>query len=212
MWILEWLVAFTVRNTALITACGVVFIGLLLAAIAVVKTGKSSVYLGAAALLSGAWSLFAIVYNIQWKIATCCAAILWILGGITYLFAFCGLIARGKALDRKARQAEIKRRLQYVLPDRENTFVQARMNSVLRACDGENFSVAERADVGYARKMLSAVLEMPLSAGERLQAEDVGKMLSLYMQKERWSVSDLRAINDAFSVLLKLCAKYSVAV
>lgn len=206
-----WLKEFAAENQALVTACGLVFIALAIAAVLVVTTGKSSVYLAFCGIASGGFALFLLAFDVDFTSGAYASAGLFVAAGIIYLFAAGGLIAKQKAWERCARKFEQERRLQYGLPDRENAYVQARLNTVLRM-DGEEegLAVSERVDLGYAKKMLSAVLEKPLSAGERLQAEDVGKSLGVYMQKSRWSAADLRAVNDVFSVLMKLCAKYSV--
>ena len=204
LWV--WLKEFAAENQALVTACGLVFIALAIAAVLVVTTGKSSVYLAFCGIAGGGFALFLLAFDVDFTSGAYASAGLLVAAGITYLFAAGGLIAKQKAWERCARKFEQERRLQYGLPDRENAYVQARLNTVLRM-DGEEegLAVSERVDLGYAKKMLSAV-----SAGERVQAEDVGKSLGGYMQKSRWSAADLRAVNDVFSVLMKLCAKYSV--
>ena len=202
---------FTAQNRELVTACGLVLSALIVGACLVVTTGKSGLYLAVCGIAGGGFALFLVGFDMDFILGCYASAGLCIAGGVVYLFAGCGVIAKQKAWERCAREFEQARRLQYGLPDRENAYVQERLNTVLRM-DGqeEDLAVAERVDLGYAKKMLSAVLEQPLSAGERLQAEDVGKSLGLYMQKSKWSAADLRAVNDVFSVLMKLCAKYSV--
>lgn len=202
---------FVGENRELVTACGVVFIALLIAAALVVATGKSGVYLAFCGIAGGCFAFFLLRFDVDFTSSAYAAAGLLTAAGIIYLFAAGGLLAKQKAWERCARKFEQERRLQYGLPDRENAYVQARLNTVLRMDERqERLAVTERVDLGYAKKMLSAVLEKPLSAGERLQAEDIGKSLGVYMQKSRWSTDDLRTVNDIFSVLMKLCAKYSV--
>lgn len=208
-----WLLVkeFVLENTAMITACGLVFVALLLAAIFVVKTGKSGIYFAVCAMAGGGFALFLLGFDVDFTQGAYTSAGLCVAAGTVYFFAVCGWIYKQKSWERCVRRFERARKLQYGLPDRDNTYVQARLNTVLRTETDENgLAVTERVDLGYARKMLSAVLEKPLSAGERLQAEDIGKSLGVYFQKPRWSAADLRAVNDVFSVLMKLCTKYSV--
>lgn len=124
-------------------------------------------------------------------------------------------LCRKRIQRRKARRAEIARRLQVTLPDRENSYVRARLNTVLQVPQERDYKKSADgapARLSYARKLLARVREEELSTAERLQAEDIGKIFALYLQKPRWSSEDLRTVNDTFSVLLKLSAKYAVAV
>ena len=121
---------------------------------------------------------------------------------------------RKRMQARRARRAEITRRLQYSLPDRENSYVRARLNTVLQVPqhDYKKLGDGEPVRLAYAKKLLARVREEELSAAERLQTEDIGKTFALYLQKPRWNNEDLRVVNDTFSALLKLSAKYAVAV
>lgn len=201
-----------VQNKALFIACVSALILLLVAAIATVKTGRSGVYLAFSAAIGGGFAWFALSVPVRMLYLSYAAAGLFVCGGVGYLLTVCAFIAREKKWARYAERRAELRKLQYCLPDRENTYVQARVNSVLNANCGEDLPEVEQIDFGYARKLLSALREKPLSVGERLQAEDIGKSFGVYLQKPRWSVADLRAVNNAFSALMKLCAKYSVGV
>ena len=204
---------FVAQNLALVLACSVAAMVVCVAAVLVVKTGRSGLYLAFSVITGGGFALFALSFHLEFRLGAYAAAALCVLDGVGYLFAVCGVLIRERTWQRRARRAEQARRLQYCLPDRENSFVQARLNTVLKAADGEDgLPVAEQIDLGHARRLLAEVLEKPLSVGEKLQAEDIGKSFSIYLQKTRWSVADLRAINDAFSALMKLCTKYSVGV
>lgn len=211
MYVWIFIKGFVLENRVLVLAACAVFLLFLVAAIIVAKTGRSGVYLAFSSMAGGGFTLFALFFKIDFILGLYTAATLCVLAGILYFFAFCALLAKGRGLTKKYRLEEEKRRLQYTLPDRENSYVQARLNTVLCAdCGGEKSAHYARVNLGYARKLLSAVKEKPLSAGERLQAEDIGKSFGLYVEKSRWSATDLRAVNEAFSVLMKLCAKYSV--
>lgn len=143
-------------------------------------------------------------------------AVFLLLGGGGLFLSTCAGILRQRIKRRRAEREEIRRRLQYTLPDKENTFVRARLNTVLQVpqtpTDYKKTAGGEPVRLTYARKLLAKLLEAPLSAAERLQAEDIGKTFALYLKKETWDNADLRGINDTFSALLKLSAKYAVAV
>ncbi|MBQ7913313.1 MAG: hypothetical protein IJ308_08405 [Clostridia bacterium] len=209
-WKIRELVA---QNRELVIACIAALVLLSVAALLTVKTGRSGIYLAFSVAIGGGFALFALAFKIRFRLGAYAGAALCVFDGIIYLLAVCGLVAREKAWARRAHRREQVRKLQYCLPDRENTFVQARLNTVLNTTYGEDgLPVTEQIDFGYARQLLAALREKPLSVGEKLQAEDIGKSFGAYLQKPHWSVADLKAVNDAFSALMKLCAKYSVGV
>ncbi len=118
--------------------------------------------------------------------------------------------------EKKRLQKEAaNRRAQFVLPDRDNTFVRARLHTALQEptdikvqeCDGEK---REEFRFAYARKLLTKLKNAPLSATERLQAEDMEKTLGLCLQKERLRPEEIRLMSDTFAAVLKLAAKYAV--
>ena len=123
---------------------------------------------------------------------------------------------RKQKKEKKRRiQAEITRREQFVLPDRDNSFVCARLHTALQDANlpklQENDGV-KREDFrfDYVRKLLTRLKNAPLSTAERLQAEDMEKTLGFCLQKERLQTEDIRLVNDTFSAVLKLAAKYAV--
>ena len=145
------------------------------------------------------------------------AAFLLAYSGTLYLLLFGILVIRRSILERKRRRAEIARRLCYTLPDRENTYIRARLNTALQIpkealneyMDASD-ALEEPVKLEHARILLSKVREAPLSRAERLQTEEMGKALSLYLRKEGWTIEDLRAVNELCASLLKLSAKYAV--
>lgn len=130
---------------------------------------------------------------------------------ISLLFLLC-VYMRKKITSKKNAQ----RKLLYTLPDRENTYIRARLNTVLQAktkgIDELGFESAETTaySFGYARELLSKVKEAPLTLIERAQAEEIGKLFGLYLHKTAWNAKDIHVLSDAFSALLKLSAKYAV--
>lgn len=108
------------------------------------------------------------------------------------------------------------RDLEYALPQKDNEYIRSRLNTVLRAseevsCERDE-GYKETVRLSYARKLLARVKQAPLSVAERLETEEIGRAFALYLAKEEWNASDYRTVNGLFSVLLKLSAKYSVAV
>ena len=145
------------------------------------------------------------------------AAFLLVYSGVLYLLLFAILVVRRSILERKRRRAEIARRLCYTLPDRENTYIRSRLCTALQfpkeafnADMGTSYGLEQPVKLEHARLLLGKVKEAPLSQAERLQTEEMGKALSLYLLKDAWSIEDLRAVNELCASLLKLSAKYAV--
>ena len=114
-------------------------------------------------------------------------------------------------------QGRDRRNLQYTLPDRDNTYVQSRLNTALHVPEyGEHGEGAQKnketVRLGYARRLLAKVKEAPLTPAERLETEEISRLFAYYLTKENWDAAELRAVNDLFSCVLKMSAKYSVAV
>lgn len=137
--------------------------------------------------------------------------------GAVYLILFATLSVKKKIEERKLRRAEIRRRLFYTLPDRENSYIRTRLNTALRVEEepvneytGALKEEKEPMKLEYARRLLGRVKAAPLSTAERLQTEEMGKAFSLYLQKDGWTAEELRAVNELCACLLKLSAKYAV--
>ena len=112
--------------------------------------------------------------------------------------------------ERKNSRAKVERSIVYTLPDRDNSYVRARLNTTLYVKSGETEVEPAPMKLGYARELLNGIKNAPLTVAERLQAEEMGAMLSVLLHKEEWSLSDMRCANDLCASLLKLCAKYAV--
>ena len=214
MWFFQRIRLFLQQNAAFSCACAIGYFAFVAGAFFVSATGRSRVYCALAAVVGGGWCIFSVAYRLAWRLAVYGGAGLCVLGSVIYLGALVSHFSQVRAW-RRSQAVENKRlqRLQYALPERENTFVQARLNSLLQTEKDENDKViAARVDMCYAKKLLAAVLEQPLSATERLQAEDLQKIFAAYLKKPSWTAADVREVNDTFSLLMKLCAKHSVVV
>lgn len=196
-------------HTVYFLTCGGVAFGLILASLFVAR-GNAGGFLALASLCVGAWFAFSLAYGFAAEGRAYAFALFACVGGICYLCALSARTRQAKIALKAARFEAEKRRLQFALPDQENPFVQERLTSLLRQQSAE--AVSDGADLRYAKKLLSALLAQPLSAAERLQAEDVGKTLAVFMGKPQWKNEDLRTVNDTLSALLKLCAKHAVPV
>ncbi len=124
--------------------------------------------------------------------------------------------ARAARKERKRKRVEQGKRLQYALPDKENAYVRAKLQSTLREEIPPLASEIEADKVGvrlrYARGTIAKIREAALSPVERLEVEEASKILAAYSYKERWSTEDIKSINELLGRLLKLSAKYEIAV
>ncbi len=138
--------------------------------------------------------------------------------GVLYGLLFAYLTLQGKRAERKAKREEEKRRLQFVLPDQENAYLRDRLHTALKTAEsnGEKEFSTDKRSVGvrlsYARKMVAKLKEAPLSPIERLDIEEMARTVLLMERKGRWSGTEIKMINEIFACLLKLSAKYEVAV
>ncbi len=143
----------------------------------------------------------------------CCLGILLssLLGKILY-WSIKGIGGvKRRILKKKARTLEEKRRLQFTLPRRGNGYLRERLNTAL---SGEHFKGSEGAEarLEYAEKMLAKTREANLSSVERLDVEEMAKVLSFYEGRKEWSGEEREEINEILGALLKLSAKYEIAV
>lgn len=217
MWkTIEELYAFLFNGNAVLAVIfAVAVIALTVAAIISRSVKHAGVYAGGVAIALGCAWLAVLGNGIKVKEAAACLAVLAVVGGALYLCVFFSIALWTKREKRKNERAEQAKKLKYALPDRENAYVRARLNTVLRTPEtpekeppvGEKYFRLE-----HARKMLSAVREKELSTAERLETDELASILALYARKEEVNTEDLRVINDAFLRILKLSAKYEVAL
>ena len=216
MWFWERLQEFVSENPALFIGFTVAAGLLVIAAIVSILADGKGVYAACAGIVGGGFALLILLGKVQERAVGYGISGLAVFGGVIYLFVYTIVTIRRKIRLRKLRRAEEGRRMQYTLPESENTYIRARLNTVLQvpeeSVNYKKTSGGEKVRLAYARSLLARVKEAPLSAAERLQAEDIGKTFLLYLKKEEWTAEDLRVVNDTFSCLLKLAAKYSVAV
>lgn len=215
MWWIERSVEWITENRELCIAFAVTVLALQIFAVIGILTNSAGVYSAFACIFGGCFGIAVLVLELSPYLAALGLGVFAIVAGLGYLTVFSAVSLRRRSRERRARRAEIARRLQYTLPDRENSYIRARLNTVLQVPEERDYKRSdggEPARLDYARKLLARVKSEPLSAAERLQAEDIGKTFALYLQKPRWDSADLRVVNDTFACLLKLSAKYAVAV
>ena len=201
-------------NTVLTVAFFIAVWGLLLSAVLGFFLHAVSVYGSLATMILGSFWLVSKWKAIPTEHAGICLAVLAVLGGFGYLVVFTIITIIKSVKKRKAERAEIEKRVQYTLPARDNSFVRARLNTVLRVEEPPTVEKTENIEntlsLSHAQKLLARLREMPLSTADRLETEEMSRLLSTYTHKDTLTTGDMRTVNDTFAYLLKLSAKYSL--
>lgn len=138
--------------------------------------------------------------------------VLSLLVAITALLQFLLLVC----IDVYAWQTEKKRKsreegkaLLFTLPDKENLFIRERLNTSLSPKEEQYFSSSDL-QMEYMRKCIVKLKGAKLSPADRLAVENYSRIITAYMSAEALSAQELRGVNDTFSALLKMSAKYAV--
>ena len=92
-----------------------------------------------------------------------------------------------------------------------NEYTRSRLQANFAPVD-KGIGYRETVRLAYARKLLERVKDAPLSLAERMETAEIGGVFALLLEKENWNNAEYKRINELFARLLKLSAKYSVAV
>ncbi len=137
------------------------------------------------------------------------------LAGAFYLLLYALLRLRKKREEKKRAREKMLRRIEYALPDGENTFIRDRLHTALqvKGQEGEE-EVFYREQIGlrlgYASEAAERVKEGALSVIERAEVDEMCKALAVYARKDGLTEGEIKALNEIFARLLKLCAKYQL--
>ena len=208
----EFIPLFSENKTA-IFICGGYLIFLCFALILSVYCGGERAFSAWHTLSGGVVTACVFACNMTMRASCVWIACLYALGGIFQLILLACMAAKQKRKLRAARREEELRTLRFTLPDKDNSYVRARLNSVLQekpVADADEKPSFRAFDLAYAQKLSQKLKEAPLTFAERMQAEELSKLFRLYGEKRQWSVGDGQTLNEAFSALLKLSAKYAV--
>lgn len=130
-------------------------------------------------------------------------------GGIALVWLISWL--RKKA---KARRKKRYRKIEYTLPERNNSYIRDRLQTALQMSNRIDEGVYSREEIGlrfgYAQNLVKGLQGEPLTVVERAEVNEMLKILSVCFEKEEWSRAELITLNDIFMRLLKLSAKYEI--
>ena len=141
---------------------------------------------------------------------------MWQLFGlICILFLLVALINKvKKTAERKKERAERERRLQFALPEKNEEFIRARLDSVLnervRKSDTEVRALSKEYSFSYIKKLIALLKEKRTSSADKIQIEEYAHLIGVYAVKEKWTGDDLGVVNEAFARVIKLSGKYAV--
>ena len=149
------------------------------------------------------------------KLSSCERLLLTAFLGGGMVFVLCILVrwvclVRQRKRRERQRNMEVERQVQYTLPRWDNGYIRTRLQNSLKVENMDEEGRHVRVRLGYARILLGKIKDAPLTIADRLQVEEMGKAFALYREKECWTASELRGLNDLCSALLKLSAKYAV--
>ena len=206
---IDFVLEFVNAHVALVAVASGSLILLTFAAIFSAIVCSMKVYLGVLPMLAGGGILLYAFAQANSRQLLILFGIFAVWGGFAYFAGYVISASSRLSVRRKSERQEKRRDLQFTLPERENSYVRARLENVLRVGEKEVDGVW-KTEFAYAKSLLAKLKGAELSGVDRLQMEELAKLLALYGKKEKLSAADLPLINDAFAILLKLSAKYGV--
>ncbi len=132
-------------------------------------------------------------------------------GAFLYFVLTAALDLREWVAKRKKYRLEEGKALLFSLPDKENAFLQERLQTSLSQTPPTNeYDLSTQLQLEYVRKNIIKLKGAKLSPADRLAVENYSRIVTAYMSAERLSTEELLGLNDTFSALLKMSAKYAV--
>lgn len=212
MFVVFWLYETVFCSSKVLLVCfAVMLIGLTLGGIISWRLQQSGYILVAGILGIGAHllvisgmkiSIVRIVTYLGVMLCTCAFA---------YGFALVFVGIRGYIIKRKKEREKVERAVCYTLPASKNEYIRNRLHTVLREEEKENEEPLNLS-FSWAWRTVLRLQNAKLSLTERLEVERLTNLLSQYKRKQSFATEDVLLLNDAFSKLMKLSAKYNVSV
>lgn len=169
------------------------------------RLNNTGLYLSGGALVFGALSLAPVFFT-----KTLVGGV-FLAFAVGYLLLFVFLSVRTAKRTRKREKEERLRKARFTLPDRQNTYLCARLHTALKT-ETEEKTQYTGVQLGYVCRLLEMVKNAPISAVERLETEELSGVLALYEKKERLTKTELSALGEVLARVIKLSAKYEIPV
>ena len=212
MWFFDWFSKMFFNSTIIFVIDFVAFGVFLLVSVLAFFLYEKQLYLPISAVVGGV-AYTVILSTGKGEIAASLGIAGLLIGaGLGYIATITAFIIRAKIIKKRAQREEMLRKLKFTLPDRNNSFIQARLNTVLQPENQPEIDEGEKKTfrLEHAKQLLSKVKEAPLSKAERLEIEELSKLFNAYLKKYKLTSEDVRLLNEMFAYLLKMSAKYSV--
>lgn len=213
MWFFHWISRTFNAAPVIFAVDGIALSAFLLAALLAFFCKEKSIFSSLSAIIAGTAFSVVLAANKSDAVTALGACGLLIAFGFGYLAVGISFSVRIRVQKRRAKREEVLRKLKFTLPDKDNDFIRARLNTTLsptakaaNASDGEKKTFR----LEHARQLLEKVKNAPLSKAERMEAEELSNLFYAYLKKSKWTAEDIRLLNEMFAYLLKLSAKYSV--
>ncbi len=234
MWFQQWLTqayAFAFEENAIVvavffTACALALLSSLIA----MRLESLGAYVGFSAVAGGGAWIAATMQAVSWRTCTFLIACFSVFCGIVYLVLWSALAWRARRRKRRAERERLARAVQFTLPEKDNSFIRARLNTVLHVDErNENREIATpqsletgngegkgaetkatELPLSHAMKLLTKLRQAQTSAADKLSVAELLVLITSYKNKPALTAGELRTLNDAFSAVLKLAGKYSV--
>lgn len=211
MYFLEWYCGFFIEHTERTIALGGTLFCMALFVVFAVGIKSRTTFFALSLLCGAVLNLLFMAYEDSLQAALVCNLTLAVAACIGSILLQIGLQLRVWLEKRKREREKICRKSEYTLPDRENRYVRDRLQTALRCGQGEREDCMEGVlHLEYVKKLLATIQNAPLAPAERLEADSMSRLFHAYLEKSKWTAEDVRAVNDLFTRLLKLSAKYAV--
>ncbi len=207
MWLCVWLFD---KNPLLAFAFGTVVFVECIAAIFACKKQTAGAVFGVGAAAIGIYGLVLSGISAPQSVLFRGVGCLLVFTGILYLFCLGDIAVRRKKREKQRAIEMQNKRLEYVLPDRDNSFVRARLNTVLHVGEREEGLPQGEFRFAHARRLLTKIKDKPLSMPERLQVQDMEKLFCAYLQKDTLRAEEVQLLSDTFAALIKLAARHAL--
>ncbi|MBE5744677.1 MAG: hypothetical protein E7355_00920 [Clostridiales bacterium] len=193
----------------LLSSIALMIIGCVLSCL--LKSGTVSVSF-ALIIAGGVLSFLAYTNNIAIDSIPFISLLIVTFGCLQSVFYFAWRLAQ-RIKRKRLRKENQARQMQYTLPQKDNTFIRARLHTAIN--DEPQLAEQENGEeitlrFTYARRLLAKLRGENLSVTERAEVDELSNIFALFIKRDTFINEDVRLISEAFSRVLKLAAKYGV--
>ncbi len=126
------------------------------------------------------------------------------------LTCFCLASQTARKKRREKARVEARKKEIYTLPNRENSFIKERLLSISVPQTSALCKDGKELRLVYVRGLLQKIKGKSLTPSERVQVDGISRYLTAFAMKDEHTCQELREVNERFSELIKLSAKYAI--